>query len=254
VTQLVGGLVAHPFEAAADFLRFLSEYSKSAPDELSVMPLLVHAPDGSGTRLAAVAVAHFGPPEQSEADLEPLLSFGSPLLSQVGPISYTALNTMLDGGFPPGANYYWKSNFLPNLTDEAIDVMIEQFSVSPSNMSGIAVEHLHGAVTRVPTTATAFPHRDESYNILVAGVWSGAAFTEENIAWTRSTYEALRPLLGSGRYVNYLSDDDLTAVPDSYGPNLERLANIKRQYDPGNRFHLNHNISPAVKAGVEALS
>jgi len=244
MSQLIGGLIAHPFEAAADFFRFLSEYSKSAPEELSVMPLLVHAPDGSGTRLAAVAVAHFG--LQTEADLDPLLRYGSPLLSEVGPISYTALNTMLDGGFPPGANYYWKSNFVPDLTDEVIDIMIGQFGVCPSNMSGIAVEHLHGAVTRVPATATAFPHREESYNILVAGVWSGPGFTEENVAWTRSTYEALRPFLGSGRYVNYLSDDDLAAVGDSYGPNLGRLADVKRQYDPGNRFHLNHNIRPAV--------
>jgi FAD/FMN-containing dehydrogenase len=245
VAEIWGGLVAHPFEGAAHLFRFLAEYSTNASDDLTVMPLLVHAPDGSGTRLAATAVAHFGPPEKAAADLRPLLEFGSPILSQVGPISYPDLNTMLDDGFPPGALYYWKSNFIPALTDDVIDVMIEQFAACPSNTSGIAVEHLHGAATRVPVNATAFPHRRPGYNILLAGVWSDAQTNDENIGWTKETYRALRPLLGAGRYVNYLSDDDSSAISDAYGPNLSRLTTIKRQYDPDNRFHLNHNIEPA---------
>lgn len=243
--EIQGGLVAHSFEAAADFLHFLSEYSGAGPDELAVMPLLVHAPDGSGARLAATAVAHFGPSEQAESDLRPLLDFGSPVLSQVGPISYPALNTMLDGGFPAGAAYYWKSNFVPSLTDDAIGVMIDRFTACPSTMSGMAIEHLHGAMTRVPATATAFPHRHAGYNVLIAGVWSDPMTSDENIAWTRETYQALLPKMGSGRYVNYLSDDDGAAMPDAYGPNLARLAEIKGHYDPTNRFHLNHNIEPA---------
>lgn len=245
VAEIQGGLVAHPFEAARDFLRFLSEYSATGPDELAVMPLLVHAPDGSGTRLAATAIAYFGPPEQAEAVLRPLLDFGSPALSQVGPISYPALNSMLDDGFPAGASYYWKSNFVPSLTDQVIEVMIDRFMACPSTMSGIAVEHLHGAMTRVPVAATAFPHRQPGYNVLIAGVWSAPEKTNENITWTRETHQALLPLLGTGRYVNYLSDDDVTAVPDAYGANLSRLAEVKRLYDPDNRFHLNHNIEPA---------
>ena len=248
VAEIWGGLIAYPFDAAPDFLRFLAEFSRAAPDELALMPLLVHSPDGSGTRLAATAVAHFGTPEMAVADLQPLVEFGSPILSQLGPIAYPALNSMLDGGFPPGAMYYWKSNFIPDLTDEVIDVMIDQFVSSPSTMSGIAVEHLHGAVTRVPVTATAFPHRRQGYNILLAGVWSDPQLNEETIAWTKETYRALRPLLGSGRYVNYLSDDDLAAIPDAYGPNLQRLTVIKGQYDPDNRFHLNHNIKPAPRS------
>jgi FAD/FMN-containing dehydrogenase len=245
VGEIRGGLVAHPFEAAGDFLRFLSRYSSAGSDLLSLMPLLVHAPDGSGTPLAATAVAHFGSAEEADLDLQPLLDFGSPVLAQVGPIPYPALNSMLDDGFPAGANYYWKSNFVPHLTDEVIDAMIDRFSACPSPMSGIAVEHLHGAVTQVPVPATAFPHRQPGYNLLIAGVWSDPSASEENIAWTRDTYQALRPQLGEGRYVNYLSDDDAAAVPDAYGPNLARLAEIKRRYDPSNRFHLNHNIEPA---------
>ena len=245
VTHIQGGLVAHPFEAAGEFLRFLGEYSATGPDELTVMPLLVHAPDGSGTPLAATAVAYFGRPEQAEAVLQPLLQFGSPILSQVGAISYPDLNTMLDDGFPAGALYYWKSNFVSALTDEVIDVVIDRFTECPSPMSGIAIEHLHGAITRVPVDATAFPHRQPGYNVLIAGVWADSEANDANIAWTKGTYQALRPLLSRGRYVNYLSDDDSSAVSDAYGPNLDRLTQVKKRYDPANRFHLNHNIEPA---------
>lgn len=245
VAHIQGGLVAHPFEAARDFLHFLGEYSATGPDELAVMPLLVHAPDGSGTRLAATAVAYFGQSKQAKSVLQPLLDFGSPALSQIGEISYPALNTILDSGFPAGAFYYWKSNFVSAITDEVIDVMIDRFMACPSTMSGIAVEHLHGAMTRVPVTATAFPHRQAGYNVLIAGVWSDAETSDLNAAWTKETYQALRPLLDEGRYVNYLSDDDVTSVPDAYGPNLHRLKQVKHRYDPTNRFHLNHNIQPA---------
>ena len=245
IGEIQGGLVAHPFEVAGDFLRFLAEYSAAGPDQLAVMPLLVHAPDGSGGKLAATAVAHFGSPEQAEADLRPLLDFGSPVLAQVGPIPYPALNSMLDDGFPAGANYYWKSNFVASLNEDVIDVMVHRFRECPSPMSGIAVEHLHGAMARVSATATAFPHRQPGYNVLIAGVWSDPSANEEMISWTRETHQALRPNLGSGRYVNYLSEDDSDAVPDAYGPNLTRLAEVKRRYDPTNRFHLNHNIKPA---------
>lgn len=246
VAEVYGGLVAHPFDAAWDFLRFCGEYSMSAADELAVMPLLVHAPDGSGVPLAAVAVSHFGLRDQAETDLRPLLEFGSPTMTQVGPMTYPALNTMLDGGFPRGALYYWKSSFIPTLSDDAIKAMIDRFAVCPSPMSGIAIEHFHGAVTRVPITETAFPHREKSYNVLVAGVWSDPATTEDNIAWTRATYETLEPFLTSRRYVNYFSDDDVDAVPNAYGPNLARLAEVKRRYDPDNRFRMNHNIEPAA--------
>lgn len=245
VAHIQGGLLAHPFEAARDFLHFLGEYSATGPDELAVMPLLVHAPDGSGTRLAATAVAYFGQSKQAKSVLQPLLDFGSPALSQIGEISYPALNTILDSGFPAGAFYYWKSNFVSAITDEVIDVMIDRFMACPSTMSGIAVEHLHGAMTRVPVTATAFPHRQAGYNVLIAGVWSDAETSDLNAAWTKETYQALRPLLDEGRYVNYLSDDDVTSVPDAYGPNLHRLKQVKHRYDPTNRFHLNHNIQPA---------
>ena len=243
--SVTAGLIAHSFEAARNLLAFVREYTADAPDELAVMPLLVHAPDGSGTRLAAVAVCHAGSPEQAEADLAPLRAFGSPVLAQVGPMPYPAVNTMLDDGFPRGARYYWKSGFVAALSDGLIDALIEGFAASPSTMSGIAIEHFHGAVTRVPVTATAVPHRDPSFDVLVAGVWDDPAADATNAAWARATYESLAPFLVGRRYVNYLSSDDSAATPDAYGANLARLAELKRRYDPDNVFRMNQNVAPA---------
>lgn len=232
---VTGGLIAHPFAAARDLFRFLRDRMATARDELALMPLLVHAPDGSGTKLAAVAIGHAGEPAAAEADLEPLVRFGSPVLAQVGPMTYPALNMMLDDGFPPGALYYWKSSFAGDLTDEAIDVLIDRFADCPSPMSGIAIEHFHGAVTRVPVDATAVPHREPGFNILIAGLWDDPKAGDDNIAWTRQTYAAMGPYFVDRRYVNYFSGDD-DAPRSAYGGNTDRLAEIKRRYDPDGVF------------------
>jgi FAD/FMN-containing dehydrogenase len=243
--SVTAGLIAHPFEAARNLLAFVREYTADAPDELAVMPLLVHAPDGSGTRLAAVAVCHAGSPEQAQADFAPLRAFGSPVLAQVGPMPYPAVNTMLDDGFPRGARYYWKSGFVAALSDGVIEALVDGFAACPSTMSGIAIEHFHGASTRVPVAATAVPHRDPSFDVLVAGVWDDPAADSANAAWARATYESLAPFLVGRRYVNYLSADDSAATPEAYGANLARLAELKRRYDPDNVFRVNQNVAPA---------
>ena len=110
--QVFGGLVAHPFHAAKEALRFYGEFTKSVPDELSVFAGVVHAPDGSGVPLVAFIICHAGSQHQAEADLRPLLGFGSPAMVQVGPMPYPAVNMMLDGGFPKGALNYWKASFV----------------------------------------------------------------------------------------------------------------------------------------------
>ncbi len=247
LAQVFGGLVAHPFTAAKEALRFYREFTASVPDELSVFAGLVHAPDGSGVKLAAFIICHAGSQEQAEADLRPLLTFGSPAVSQVGPMPYPAVNTMLDAGFPKGALNYWKSSFIRALDDKAIDAMVDRFARCPSPMSGIVLEHFHGAVTRVGATETAVPHREPGYNLLLASVWMDPATTDANIAWTRATYAALEPHFARRRYVNYLGDDEAgDAVRAAYGPNYSRLAEVKRRYDPDNLFRLNQNIEPAA--------
>jgi hypothetical protein len=226
-------------------LRFYREFTASVPDELSVFAALVHAPDGSGTPLAALILCHCGDVKQAEKDVRPLLEFGSPVMTQVGPMPYPAVNTMLDDAFPRGALNYWKSNFIRELGEDAIGLMVDRFARSPSPMSGMVVEHFHGAVSRVGLTDTAVPHREPGYNVLLASVWMDPKTTDQNIAWTRATFADLTPHWAKLRYVNYLGDDEAKdAVQSAYGPNYARLVEVKRKYDPHNLFRLNQNIVP----------
>jgi FAD/FMN-containing dehydrogenase len=240
--EIVGGLVAHPLAAAEEMLRFYRDFTASAPDELSVFAALVHAPDGSGAKLAAMPVCHAGERSQAEEDLAPLRGFGSPLLAELGPMPYPAMNAMIDGAFPKGALNYWKSSFLSSLDDGFIATAVERFAAAPSPMSAMLIENFHGQVTRIGETETAVPHREPGYNLLIASVWQDPADTDANVAWARETYDALAPYLRAERWLNYLGDDEpQDAVRAAYGPNYERLAQLKRKYDPTNVFRLNQN-------------
>jgi FAD/FMN-containing dehydrogenase len=246
VATVTGGLIAHPFAAAPELLRFYRDAVAGVSDDLTVFAGLVHAPDGSGAKLAALVVCHAGDPDSAERELAPLTSFGTPALVQVGRMPYPAMNTILDGGFPKGALNYWLSSFTRGLPDALIDTAVERFAAAPSPMSSILFEHFHGAVTRVGATETAVPHREPGWNLVIPAVWTEPQATDVNVRWARDTYAAARPHLASGRWLSYLGDDQGDdAIRGAYGPNYDRLRAVKRRYDPANVFHLNHNIRPA---------
>jgi FAD/FMN-containing dehydrogenase len=243
---VTGGLVAHPFERARDVLRFFRDFTASLPDEMTVFGGLLHAPDGSGAKLAAMVTGHCGPLGAGETATQPLKQFGPPVMDAIGPMPYCQLNGMLDAGFPKGALNYWKSSFLARLSDEAIDTMIDCFARCPTPMGALLLEHFHGAATRIGVSDTAFPHRADGFNLLVLSQWLEPSDTERCIEWARKTYAAMEPFMAPGRYVNYLGDDEAgDSVATAYGPNYRRLRDIKAKYDPGNFFHVNQNIRPA---------
>ncbi|HEU4824897.1 MAG TPA: FAD-binding oxidoreductase [Dongiaceae bacterium] len=243
---ITGGLIAYPFDQAREVLRFFRATTASLSDDMMAVAGLIHAPDGSGTKLAAMVVAHFGPQAAAEAAVRPIQQFGTPAVSAIGPIPYCQLNTMLDGAYPRGALNYWKSSFLSGLSDEAIERLIESFAKCPTPMGQLLLEHFHGAVSRVPVDATAFPHRIEGYNLVVLSEWTDPATSDKCIEWARETYATMGRFLASGRYSNYLGDDEPgDPAAAAYGPNYKRLREIKRKYDPENFFHMNQNIRPA---------
>ena len=243
--MITGGLVAHPFEHARDVLKFFRDFTASLPDEMSVFGGLLHAPDGSGTKLAAMLAGHCGSPAAGETATRPLKQFGTPAMDAIGPMPYNQLNGMLDGGFPKGALNYWKSSFLARLSDEAIDTMIDCFARCPTPMGALLLEHFHGAATRVGVSDTAFPHRTDGFNFLVLAQWMEPSDTKKCIEWARKTYAAMEPFMAAGRYVNYLGDDETgDPIAAAYGPNYPRLREVKAKYDPSNFFHVNQNIRP----------
>jgi FAD/FMN-containing dehydrogenase len=245
LSTVVGGLIAHPIDAAPEMLRFYRDAVAEASDDLSVFGVLGHAPDGSGLKIAAMVVFHTGTPEDAERELAPFKAWGSPLMVHVEPMPYPVMNTLLDAAYPAGALNYWLSSFTTGLGDGLIDTVAERFASVPSPMSSILLEHFHGAVCRIGPTETAVPHRDEGWNLLLPSTWLDPATTEENIAWTRDTHAALSEHLTQRRWLNYLGDDQgEDAIRGAYGPNYDRLVEVKRRVDPENVFHHNHNIVP----------
>ena len=246
VRQVVAGPVLYPLSDARAALAFHREFTATAPDELTVGAALIHAPDGSGSKVVALVPCHCGQSATAEDDIKPLRAHGTPIIDLVAPMPYPIVNTLLDPMFPKGALNYWKSGFLPELSDEAIDVLVEAYQRVPSTMTGIFFDHIHGAATRVSADATAFPHRQEAFSVLILGQWDNHSDTDTTISWVRETFELLQPHLSEARYTNFLAADDTGAAHQDYGNNYKRLAQVKHSYDPDNLFHLNHNIQPAT--------
>jgi FAD/FMN-containing dehydrogenase len=245
---ITGGFNFWPYEAAGDVLRLFRDLSGEISDDLSLVGALVRSPEEPYQPLAGIIGCHAGTEEQAERELATIRSFGSPVVEAFIRKPYLDVNSQYDFGFPDKALNYWKSSFLKSLPDAAIDSMVADFAQAPSRMTILMIEDIHGAATRVPVTATAIPHRSEGFNLLIPSVWWDPAETDANVAWTRRTFDRLRPYLADGRYVNYLDDDEAKLGSDpvraAYGPNYDRLVEVKTKYDPRNLFHLNYNIPP----------
>jgi FAD/FMN-containing dehydrogenase len=241
-----GGLAAFPFSEAEQVLRGFRNLAGDASDDLMVVGGLTTTPDGSGTKIAAIVVCHTGSPADAEATAALIRGFGTVVMDALGPIPYTALNGMLDAGFPSGAFNYWRSAFLPALSEEAITAIVSAYERCPVPTSSILLESFHGQATRVPSDATAFALRQTGFNTLVLGQWMAEGDADRTTAWCRASFDALHAFAGERRYANYLGPDEEAAhsVLAAYGSNLGRLRQLKTKYDPENVFHHNLNILP----------
>jgi FAD/FMN-containing dehydrogenase len=242
---VLGGIVAYPISEALRVFAAYQELTDDPPDEMVSNFGLVHAPDGSGHQICAVPICHCGDIATGESLLAGVRNVGTPAVDLIGPMPYPVINTMLDGAFPKGARNYWRSAFFKELSEDVIGLLVEALQRVPSPMSGMLIEHFHGAVSRVDPTATAYPHRQPGFNLVLTGEWLDPADDDVNIAWVKSTFDAIAPYTSDAVYVNYLDFDEGDRVRNAYGPNWERLVALKRRWDPGNVFHLNQNIDPA---------
>jgi len=236
-----GGMIAYPLRAARDVLRFYRDFTKAAPDELTTYAGFVTPPGGE--TVVAVICCHCGPLAEGEAAVRPLKTLGSPVHDALGPLPFVAQQQIFDAGFPIGSNYYAKAGSLADLTDEAVAILIE-YAAMPSPLSGILIQTVFGAASRVASDATAFSPRAFPYAPIIVAQWRDPAQAADNVAWARDCWGALQPFAG-GVYVNDLGENDEERVPAAYGTNYQRLAALKKKYDPDNFFRLNPNIKPA---------
>ena len=247
VGPVFGGAVFYPATQARDVLRFWREFAADSPDELVTQGGSFCLPDG--VPVFAVAACYCGKVADGEKILQPLRKFGSPVADALSPMSYVQLQSMFEPFFPPGRYVYTKSNFLRDLSDDAIETMVPFVAKSPSPYTFAPfIEHWHGAATRVGPTDTAFPHRQYSWNFLAWSIWANPSETEVNLQWTRECREAMRPYMVAGSYGNYVTDEGESVAREAYGPNYDRLVTLKNKYDPTNFFRMNHNVKPTKAA------
>ena len=243
---LLAGTIAFPLAQARAFLRLYRDWMKTVPDQMSAYASLTTGPDG--LKRVGVRVAYNGPVEDASKVIEPLRHFGSPLLDEIQPRTYLEIQHLIDAGFPPGRLNYWKSNFLNELSDELIDIVVDTFQQAPSRFSIIAFEPMGGAVARIAETDSAFRYRNAAFTLLLLGGWQDPADNQANIAWVRDLWEQTRPLSSPGVYVNYLGSEGIDRIRDAYGVNYDRLAAVKQKFDPQNFFRINQNIHPTIIA------
>lgn len=244
VGPVLAGAVFHPVAKTKQVLHWCRDFAETIPDDLVIQGGAFSLADG--TQVFGIAACYCGTSlSDGEKLLQPLRAFGPPIADLIQPMSYVQLQGMFEPFFPNGRYTYVKSNFIDRLSDGAIDVMAEYAGKSPSPTTFAPfLEHWHGAVRRVGITDTAFPHRNHDYNLLLWSTWENPAETDKNIAWTRQCWEAMRPYLVEGSYVNYVSDEGDAFAKAAYGPNYDRLVELKDRYDPTNFFRMNHNIQP----------
>jgi FAD/FMN-containing dehydrogenase len=248
INTVISGMVLHPLAHAREVLTFYRDFVVSGlPDELIVYAAALSTPDGHPV-IALLPAWCGGDLAEGERLLEPLRKFGSPIADLVSRMPYPAMQGMIDGVAPFGRRSYWKSSFLRDVPDAAIETFV-RFAESRTSPHSLAVlEHSHGAPSRVAPNATAFPARIAPFDLVLISAWTDAEEDARHIQWTREFHSAMQDWSAGSVYVNSLDQDDAARVPEAYGPNYTRLCAIKAAYDPDNRFRRNQNIQPRILA------
>jgi FAD/FMN-containing dehydrogenase len=251
IREVLAGLLIYPLSAAREVLRFYRDFTSAGiPDELTMYAAVLCMPDG--TPAVALIPAWCGDLDEGERVVSPVREFGSPIADLVARMPYPAMQQMVDGVGPFGLRSYWKSQFLRELTDEAIDRFVDFAGSFTSPRSVAILEHAHGAVTRVPVDATAFPTRSESYDLAVIAAWTDALEDAPNIEWARKFHAGMERWSAHLVYVNALDQDDQDRIAQAYGANHKRLCEVKTKYDPENIFRRNQNIRPQSEPALTA--
>ena len=196
--------------------------------------------------MAAMVLTYNGPIDEAERVLAPARQFGQPAADLVAPMTYGARQVMLDVPFAEhGLHRYWRSAFTEQMSDELIEVSVDAAARFSSPLNSLLFVCLHGAVTRVPASATAFGARKMQWDFDAIGQWTEAEESATHIAWVREHWDRLEPHLQGSAYINHIADDDRPEkIRASFGANHQRLREIKSIYDRGNLFRVNSNIQP----------
>ena len=253
ISTVYAGPMLWDLEQATEVMQWYREFSPSAPDDVNGFFAFLTVPPGPpfpehlhNRKMCGVVWCFTGPLDQAEEVFKPIRSFGPPALDLVGPMPLPMLQSMFDGLYPPGHQWYWRADFVNELSDEAIALHVKCGSEMPTMQSSMHMYPINGAAHRVGNDETAWAYRDANWAEVIVGVDPDPANNDRIVSWTKDYWDALHPYSAGGAYVNFMMDEGQERVQATYGDNYERLVAIKNKYDPTNLFRVNQNIRPTA--------
>lgn len=251
VSMVVAGPTFWPLEKAGEVMRWYRDFIVNAPEDLNgffaflTVPPVAPFPEAlHGTKVCGVVWCYTGAVEAADAVFKPVREFGTPLMHGVQPMPFPALQAAFDGLYPPGHYWYWRADFVNELSDAAIAEHQRFAAQLPSGQSTMHLYPIDGAAHRPKAADTPFAYRDASWAEVIVGVSPDSKDSAEITAWTKNYWDALHPYSAGGAYVNMMMDEGDERIRAAYRGNYQRLAQIKRRYDPENLFRVNQNIRP----------
>ncbi|HEX5000127.1 MAG TPA: FAD-binding protein [Terriglobia bacterium] len=245
------GPMLWPLEEAETVLKWYRDFIVQAPAELggffaflTVPPAPVFPAELHMKKMCGIVWCYCGGPRSATKALQPARTFLKPALDLVGPIPFPALQSMFDGLYPPGLQWYWKANFIQTLSDDAIRTNIEYAHSLPTMHSTMHMYPINGAAATVGSEDTAWNYRDANWAQVIVGVDPDPGKKDILLSWARQYWNAMQPYSMGGAYVNFMMDEGAEPVKNSYRSNYNRLAAVKARYDPDNFFRVNQNIKP----------
>ena len=249
--EVFSGLIVHPFAPAGELLREYRRIAIESPDELTIWAVMRKAPplpfipaEWHGREVLLFAVCYAGAMADAEKAAAPLRRLGKPIADVLGPHLFTGWQAAFDPLLTPGARNYWKTHDFTVLSDEAINAITDAVPRLPGPECEVFIAQVGGAMSRVTPDATAYPHRNAHFIMNVHTRWRETAQDSACIAWARELFKVTAPFATGAGYVNFVPADEPERIEMIYGPNYQRLGEVKRRWDPENRFRLNHNIRP----------
>jgi FAD/FMN-containing dehydrogenase len=254
---VLAGMVAHPIEAAAQVLALYGEWIAAVPEQMASIaavftcpPEPPFPPELHGKHMCGVIVNWVGPHDEGERVLAPLRGFGPPVVDTIAPTPFAELQSSQDEKFAWGRRYYNKNLYLDDMDQRVMDLCVTHLQQVTSPLSAVALQHMAGAVSRVGPQDTAYLNRGALFNLDITSIWNDAAEDDRHVAWVRDFHAAVLPYSTGSEYVNTTSMDEKRDVRAAYGPNYDRLLELKDRYDPTNFFRLNQNIAPSGAGGA----
>ena len=254
ISTVYAGPMLWDISDSKEVLQWYREYIKDAPDDINGFFAFLTVPPGEPfpehlhlKKMCGIVWCYTGALKEAEEFFNPIRSFKTPALDLVGPIPVPALQSMFDPLYPPGLQWYWKADFVNELSDEAIDMHVMHGSQLPTMLSTMHLYPIDGAASKVGKKETAWSSRNATWAEVIVGVDSDPANKDIITNWAREYWNALHPYSTGGAYINFMMDEGEARIKATYGDNYKKLVKVKTKYDPQNLFRVNQNIKPAIK-------